>query len=74
MMIAVSIIGGKALGPIGGAVSNGAALLAARDAFARLKSFHKRYPSEPKRLSLPLRKAASKRVIFRRHRPATRCR
>jgi ATP-binding cassette, subfamily C, bacterial EexD len=53
MMIAVSTIGGKALGPLGTAVSQWRGLLAARDAFARLKTFHKRYPAEPKRLSLP---------------------
>jgi ATP-binding cassette subfamily C protein EexD len=53
MMIAVSIIGGKALGPLGGAVSGWRGLIGARDAYDRLKNFHKRYPVEPKRLSLP---------------------
>lgn len=53
MMIAVSIIGGKALGPIGTVVSQWRGLIGARDSFARLKSFHKRYPVEPRRLALP---------------------
>jgi ATP-binding cassette, subfamily C, bacterial EexD len=53
MMIAVSIIGGKALGPIGTVVSQWRGLNNARDAFGRLKSFHKRYPAQPKRLALP---------------------
>jgi PrtD family type I secretion system ABC transporter len=53
MMIAVSIIGGKALGPIGTAVSQWRGLVGARDAFSRLKAFHKRYPAEPRNLALP---------------------
>ena len=53
MMIAVSIIGGKALGPIGTVVSQWRGLISARDSFGRLKSFHKRYPVEPKRFALP---------------------
>ena len=53
MMIAVSIIGGKALGPIGSAVAQWRALIGAREAFTRLRAFHELYPVEPKRLSLP---------------------
>ena len=53
MMIAVSIIGGKALGPIGSVVSQWRGLVGAREAFSRLKSFHQLYPAEPQRMSLP---------------------
>lgn len=53
MMIAVCVIGGKALGPIGGAVSEWRGLIGARDAFGRLKALHKRYPAQPKRLLVP---------------------
>lgn len=53
MMIAVSVICGKALGPIGGAVSQWRGLIGARDAFDRLETLHKRYPAEPKRLLPP---------------------
>jgi PrtD family type I secretion system ABC transporter len=53
MMIAVSIIGGKALGPIGTVVSQWRGLTNAREAYGRLKSFHERYPVEPRRLALP---------------------
>jgi PrtD family type I secretion system ABC transporter len=52
-MIAVSVIGGRALAPISTAVSQWASLINAREAFTRLKGFHERYPVEPKRLSLP---------------------
>jgi PrtD family type I secretion system ABC transporter len=53
MMIAVSVIGGKALGPIGGAISQWRGLIGARDAFGRLETLHKRYPAQPKQLLLP---------------------
>jgi PrtD family type I secretion system ABC transporter len=53
IMIAVSVIGGKALAPVGGAVSQWRGLLGARDAFERLAALHKRYPSRPKPLLLP---------------------
>ncbi len=56
MMIAVSLIGGKALGPIGGAVSQWRGLVSARDALGRLEAFHKRHPAQPKRPSHPLPK------------------
>ena len=52
MMIAVSIMAGKALGPIGLAVVQWRGLLSALDAFGRLKSFHKRHPAEVKLLLL----------------------
>ena len=52
MMIAVSIMAGKALGPIGLAVVQWRGLLNALDAFGRLKSFHKRHPAEVKLLLL----------------------
>jgi PrtD family type I secretion system ABC transporter len=54
MIIAVSIIGGKALGPIGSAVGQWRSLIAARESFHKLKAFHKRYPAERRRLSLPV--------------------
>lgn len=53
MMIAVSIIGGRALGPIGQAVAQWRGLVGARESFARLRSFHRRYPAEARRASLP---------------------
>ena len=53
MMIAVSVIAGRALGPIGGAVSGWRGLIGARDAFGRLEVFHKRYAGQPKRFLLP---------------------
>jgi PrtD family type I secretion system ABC transporter len=53
MMIAVSIIGGRALAPVGQAVAQWRSLLAAREAFARLKSFHRNYPAERPKMSLP---------------------
>lgn len=53
MMIAVSVIGGKALGPICGAFTQWRGLIAARDAFGRLEVLHKRYPAKAKRLLLP---------------------
>ena len=65
MMIAASVIGGKAFGPIGGAVLQWRGLIAARDAFGRLEAFHKRYAAQPKRLLLPRQKAGSRCVISR---------
>jgi len=53
VMIAVAVIGGKAFGPIGGAVSQWRGLIAARDALGRLETLRKRYPTQPKRLLLP---------------------
>jgi PrtD family type I secretion system ABC transporter len=53
MMIAVSIIGGRALAPISSAVAQWASLINAREAYSRLKRFHEKYPVEPKRLPLP---------------------
>ncbi len=52
-MFAVAVIGGQALGPLGNAVLYWRSLVNARDAFARLRTFHKRYPVEPRRFSLP---------------------
>ncbi len=53
MMIAVSIIGGRALAPVGQAVAQWRGLLGAREAFARLKTFHRYYPAERPKMSLP---------------------
>jgi PrtD family type I secretion system ABC transporter len=52
-MIAVAVIGGQALGPIGNSVSQWRSLVNARDAFTRLRTFLKRYPVEPRRISPP---------------------
>jgi ATP-binding cassette, subfamily C, bacterial EexD len=53
MMIAASIIGGRALAPVGQAVSQWSGLLAAREAFTRLQTFHRYFPPESPRMSLP---------------------
>jgi PrtD family type I secretion system ABC transporter len=53
MMIAVSVIGGRAIWPIGRAVSQWRGLIGARDAFGRLEVFHKRHRGQQKRLLLP---------------------
>jgi PrtD family type I secretion system ABC transporter len=53
MMIAVSIIGGRALAPVGQAVAQWRGLLGAREAFARLKELHRDYPAETGKMSLP---------------------
>jgi PrtD family type I secretion system ABC transporter len=53
MMIAVSIIGGRALAPVGQAVAHWRGMLAAREAFARLHTFHRSYPAESPKMSLP---------------------
>jgi PrtD family type I secretion system ABC transporter len=53
MMIAVSIIGGRALAPVGQAVAQWRSLVGAREAFARLKAFHGLYPAESLKMSLP---------------------
>jgi PrtD family type I secretion system ABC transporter len=53
MMIAVSIIGGRALAPVGQAVAQWRGLLGARDAFARLRAFHQHYPGGNPKMPLP---------------------
>ena len=53
MMIAVSIIGGRAVAPVGQAVAQWRGLLAAREAFARLKDLLRDYPTEAVKMSLP---------------------
>jgi ATP-binding cassette, subfamily C, bacterial EexD len=53
MMIAVSIIGGRALAPVGQAVAQWRGLLGAREAFARLRDLHRTYPIEGLKMSLP---------------------
>jgi ATP-binding cassette, subfamily C, bacterial EexD len=53
MMIAVSIIGGRAVAPVGQAVSQWRGLLGAREAFARLKEFLQNYPVERLKMTLP---------------------
>jgi len=53
MMIAVSIIGGRALAPVGQAVAHWRGLLGGREAFARLKDLHRTYPIEGLKMSLP---------------------
>jgi PrtD family type I secretion system ABC transporter len=53
MMIAVSIIGGRALVPVGQAVAQWRSLLGAREAFARLAALHRNHPAESPKMSLP---------------------
>jgi ATP-binding cassette, subfamily C, bacterial EexD len=53
MMIAVSIIGGRALAPVGQAVAQWRGLLGAREAFARLRDLHRTYPVEGLKMTLP---------------------
>jgi ATP-binding cassette, subfamily C, type I secretion system permease/ATPase len=53
MMIAASIIGGRALAPVGQVVSQWRGLLSAREAYSRLKKFHSHFPPEPQKTSLP---------------------
>jgi ATP-binding cassette subfamily C protein EexD len=53
MMIAVSIIGGRAVAPVGQAVAQWRGLLAAREAFARLKDLLRSYPTESLKMTLP---------------------
>jgi ATP-binding cassette subfamily C protein EexD len=53
MMIAVSIIGGRAVAPVGQAVAQWRGLLAAREAFGRLKELLRSHPSEGMKMSLP---------------------
>jgi PrtD family type I secretion system ABC transporter len=53
VMIAVPIIGGKAIGPVAGAVLQWRGLISARNAFLRLEIFRKRYPAQTKRLPPP---------------------
>ncbi len=52
IMIAVSVVGGNALSPIGRAVLEWRGLIGARDAFGRLEVLDKHYPAQRKRLSL----------------------
>jgi PrtD family type I secretion system ABC transporter len=63
MMIAVSIIGGRALAPVGQAVAQWRGLLGAREAFGRLKAFHQNYPAESPKMALP---APQGRIELRR--------
>jgi PrtD family type I secretion system ABC transporter len=53
MMIAVSIIGGRAVAPVGQAVAQWRGLLSAREAFSRLREFLGSYPDEHIKMSLP---------------------
>jgi ATP-binding cassette subfamily C protein EexD len=63
MMIAVSIIGGRALAPVGQAVAQWRGLLGAREAFARLRDLHRTYPVEGLKMTLP---APQGRIELRR--------
>ena len=53
IMIAVAVISGKALGPVGEAISEWRGLICAHDAFGRLEALHRRYPAQPQRLLPP---------------------
>jgi PrtD family type I secretion system ABC transporter len=53
MMIAVSIIGGRAVAPVGQAVAQWRGLLAAREAFSRIKGMLRAHPTEAIKMSLP---------------------
>jgi PrtD family type I secretion system ABC transporter len=53
MMIAVSIIGGRAVAPIGQAVAQWRSLLAAREAAARLMELLRNFPAVSPKMSLP---------------------